>query len=98
MINRKNLLNLNFYKKEPFTGSFQGMRYRIEKKEEDGTVFLLAATYPQPFCFTATDDSLKTFQKFDFTEQGLCDVSDWLNEQYEKYPEKWRADRAFPIS
>ncbi|MCI8992127.1 MAG: GNAT family acetyltransferase [Eubacterium sp.] len=91
MIKRNELLTLNFYKKEPFTGSYHGMRYRIEKMEEDGSVFLLAATYPQPFCFTATDNSLKTFEKFDFSEQGLCDAADWLNTQYENNPEKWKS-------
>lgn len=31
MIERKDLLALNFYKTSPFTGSDDGMRYRVEK-------------------------------------------------------------------
>lgn len=32
MIQRKDLLTFQFYKKEKFTGSFRGMRYLIQKK------------------------------------------------------------------
>jgi len=33
-INKKDLLPLSFLKKSPYTGSFRGIRYRIEKQEE----------------------------------------------------------------
>lgn len=33
MIDIKDVMPISFLKKEPFTGSFQGMRYRIEKAE-----------------------------------------------------------------
>ncbi len=32
MITTEDILNMNFYKKEAFTGSFLGMRYRIAKE------------------------------------------------------------------
>lgn len=31
MIQNDDILNMNFYKKEKFTGSYQGMRYLIQK-------------------------------------------------------------------
>ena len=33
-IDKKDLLPLSFLKKSPYTGSFQRIRYRIEKQEE----------------------------------------------------------------
>ena len=33
MIEYKDVMPISFLKKEPFTGSYQGMRYRIEKTE-----------------------------------------------------------------
>ena len=38
MITNEDILNMNFYKKEKFTGSYRGMRYLIRKDsvpEED---------------------------------------------------------------
>lgn len=33
MIDIKDVMPISFLKKEPFTGSYQGMRYRMEKAE-----------------------------------------------------------------
>jgi hypothetical protein len=89
MIERSSLLSLNFYKKEPFTGSYEGMRYRIEKKEKDGESLLCATTYPYPFCFTATKEEDKTSADFPFSEDGMEEAVAWLNEQYVLFPQKW---------
>ena len=35
MIERKDLFSIEFYKRSPFTGSYRGMHYRLEKHEED---------------------------------------------------------------
>ena len=35
MIQNDDILNMNFYKKEKFTGSYQGMRYLIQKDQEE---------------------------------------------------------------
>ena len=37
MIERTDIFNINFYKKERFHGSYKGMHYRIEKYEPDKT-------------------------------------------------------------
>lgn len=38
MLEVKNFMPINFLKKEKFTGSFHGMRYRMEKAEtEEGS-------------------------------------------------------------
>ena len=35
MITPEDILNLNFYKKEKFTGSYKGMRYLIQKEHDE---------------------------------------------------------------
>lgn len=84
MIERKTFLALNFYKKEPFTGSYRGMRYRIVKVEEEEQKFLQAACWPEPFNFASTPEEQKQYEKFPFSEEGLCRIADWLNERYEE--------------
>ena len=42
MITNEDILNMNFYKKERFTGSYRGMRYLIRKasvREDDADAF-----------------------------------------------------------
>ena len=61
MIDLKDVMPISFLKKEPFTGSFQGMRYRIEKQEADNEPTVLKTTiWPQPFCFDKTPDEKKS--------------------------------------
>ena len=87
MIERKDLFHLSFYKKTHFTGSFQGMRYYLtqakESGEEDAADVLRAIIYPEPYNFENTPEEDKIHADFPFTEEGLDDVCDWLNEQYE---------------
>lgn len=98
MIDRKDLLALNFYKGRPFTGSDSGIRYMIEKQtpeeEDDGNnqgnqkkEVLKAYIWPEPFCFEATPDERKGSRIFDFSEEGLCEAAAWLNEKHDSYRE-----------
>ncbi|MBQ4293205.1 MAG: GNAT family acetyltransferase [Lachnospiraceae bacterium] len=80
---------MEFYKHRPFTGSLRGMHYRVEKTEEDGEVFFSATVFPGPFSSENTPEEKKTTQRFPFTNQGLADVVNWLNERYSEEPEKW---------
>lgn len=97
MITSDDILSLNFYNYgNPFTGSYQGMRYRIikqkEKKDEEGTILkeegLLATIWPEPFAYEKTADDLKTTQLFPFIEEGRIQVVGWLNTSWEKG--EWR--------
>ena len=77
MIEEKDILSLNYYRyNQPFSGSFQGMRYRIirvpDQKDEDGNVT------------EKTADELKTSRRFPFTEEGHAQVTAWLNAEHEK--------------
>ncbi len=92
MIEYKDILSFSYYKyKQPFTGSYKGMRYRIiyqeAQKDENGTETapdcLLAVVWPEPFSYEETDPDLMTEKSFPFSEEGRKAVVDWLNERYE---------------
>ena len=84
---------VNFLKKEKFTGSDTGMRYRMEmtKREvpkEDGadgeTVEETVLTV------TSWPEEEKTREEFPFSEEGIVSGVEWLNGQHARYvkPEK----------
>ncbi len=83
MIERKDVMPVNFLKKEKFTGSYRGMRYRMEKaaKGEEETV-LLVTVWPEPYGYDATPEEEKIHREFPFSEEGIRNGVDWLNEQY----------------
>ena len=97
MITSDDILSLNFYNYgNPFTGSYQGMRYRIikqkEAKDEEGNILkeegLLAVIWPEPFAYEKTQDALKTTQLFPFSEEGRIQIVGWLNTSWEQG--EWR--------
>lgn len=78
---RSDLLAFSYYEEnQPFSGSENGLRYRIEKFTEDKD-YLKAYTWPEPFSFENTSDDKKTSALFDFSETGLCDAAHWINSQ-----------------
>lgn len=87
MIERKSLLALNFYKSSPFTGSDGNKRYRIEKvscpipDSEESESKLQATIWPGPFAYASTPDKKKTTYLAAFSEEGLQDITDWINTQ-----------------
>ncbi len=92
MITSDDILSLNFYNYgNPFTGSYQGMRYRIikqkEAKDEEGQILkeegLLASIWPEPFSYEKTADELKTMKLFPFSEDGKAQMLEWLNASWE---------------
>lgn len=78
-------ISLNFIKKEPFTGSFKGMRYQLMKENEE----LITVIWPEPFCYEKTEESQKQRKAFALTKEGKEEAVCWLNEQYEAQKEKW---------
>ena len=90
MITNRDILNLNFYRKEQFTGSYRGMRYLIKKDTEDDADIFRAYYWPGPYNFASTDDSLKTSATFPFTEEGKQQVVDWLNARWTEEKERFQ--------
>ncbi len=90
-IKDSDILSLGYYKHgQPFSGSYRGMRYRIEKQAEKdekgkdiGPVTLRAAVWPEPFSYVNTEDDQKEIKEFPFSEEGKAEVTAWLNERYE---------------
>ncbi|MBR6238008.1 MAG: hypothetical protein IKQ83_03080 [Lachnospiraceae bacterium] len=74
----KEKVSLKFIKKEPFTGSDSGMRFRLAN---DGNDKILATVWPEPYSYYSTDDSLKTNKTFPLNEEGRDFAVNWLNEQ-----------------
>ncbi len=97
MITRKDVMPVNFLKKEKFTGSDTGMRYRMEmlKREvakengaEDETkeeIVLLVTSWPEPYGYDATPDEEKIREEFPFSEDGIVSGVEWLNKQHSLY-------------
>lgn len=79
MIDVKDVLSLEFYKKSPFHGSYNGIRYRIEKDGDDEKVKLKCTIWPEPYSFEATDDSLKEYYQAEFSNEGLEDIVSYIN-------------------
>lgn len=91
MILIKDVMPVTFLKKEPFSGSYKGMRYRMEKNEaalsEDSDkkeTFLKVCIWPQPLCFNKTPDENKIWNQFAFSSEGVALAVDWLNEIWER--------------
>lgn len=89
MIQRSDILSIPFLKKSPFTGSFQGIRYRLEKLEKEGAegekkICLQAAVWEEPYSFAATPEEQKEYREFAFSEEGICEIVDWLNERWQE--------------
>lgn len=93
MIEANDLFSIPFYKKTYFSGSYSGMRYRIEKgtrKEDSGESTVLKATiFPGPYCFDAVPEENKLSAEFEFSDAGIAAACDWLNEQYCSDKKKW---------
>ena len=77
---------LNAVKKEPGTGSYRGMRWRIIK-DENGE--LQVTIYPEPKSFSNTLDSEKETKTFAFSCEGHALMVQWLEEQYNLQKERW---------
>ena len=104
MITNEDILNMNFYKKEKFTGSYRGMRYLIRKAsvpEEDAKsgadesgeaprcdVFSVTI-WRGPYNYDTTPEEEKTTCRFPFTPEGKQQVVDWLNAQWESRNGEW---------
>lgn len=82
MLRREDILSLGYLKKTAFSGSCQGIRFRLKKEERDGDAFLEVYAWPEPFSFDKTDESLKVRHEFSFDEDGVRQAVDWLNEMH----------------
>lgn len=81
MINREDILSLEYLKKTEYTGSHQGMRYRLEGVAGEEGKKLLVTVWPEPFNFVTTPEEQKQHEEFDFSEDGIVDAVAWMNDR-----------------
>lgn len=91
MLELKDFMPVNFLKKEKFTGSHKGMRFRMEKLEEDGETHLLVSVWPEPYSYEFTPEEEKEHLKTTFDADGIARGVDWMNERLTKEKERWKA-------
>ena len=92
MIQRSDILSIPFLKKSAYTGSFQGMRYRLEKwkPEEAENESLRVAVWNGPYNYDVTKEEEKEYREFSFSEEGILKAVDWLNAEWEGQRDRWR--------
>lgn len=81
MIKTEDILSLEYLKKTEYTGSHQGMRYRLEKTVREEKTKLLVTVWPEPFNFVTTPEDKKQHEEFDFSEDGITDAVAWMNDR-----------------
>ncbi len=90
MIERNDILSIPYLKKTTFSGSYQGMRFlmKMDKGEEKNT--LVATCWEEPYSYDAVRDEDKISEVFEFSEEGIRQAVDWLNENWKQREEIFR--------
>ena len=78
-------ISVNYIKKEPVTGSYKGMRYRMVKDKDDMEVTI----WPEPYNYITTPEEKKQRKIFPLTNEGKEEAVTWMNEQYEQQKDLW---------
>ena len=89
MIQRDDILSMEFLKKTEFTGSHQGMRYRLEGASCEEGKKLLATVWPEPYNYVSTPEEKKKRAEFSFDEDGITDAVAWMNDRLFEDREQW---------
>lgn len=88
MIDPEHFNHLNYIKKEPLTGSMDGMRYMLKKKSEGEDSYMEGIVWPEPLGYAKTPEEKKTRRRFTLDAAGVADAVGWLNEMYQKIREE----------
>lgn len=90
MIQRDDILSMEYLKKTEFTGCHQGMRYRLEGVTgDDGGKRLRCTVWPEPFNFHKTPEEEKESVEFFFDEDGIVDAVAWMNNRLFEEKDRW---------
>ena len=90
LIQRNDILSMEYLKKTAFTGCHQGMRYRLEEAvDQDGGKKLRCTVWPEPFNFFKTPEEEKETKEFAFEEDGVADAVAWMNERLAAEEGRW---------
>ena len=80
-------LSVKYLKKQPYSGSHQGMRFRLHAPKDSDTVSVWI--YPEPWCFEETSDDQKESASFPLSEEGMDQAMAWLHERFETEKKRW---------
>lgn len=89
MIDREKFHVFNYIKKEEYCASMDGMRYMLKKAQRQEETVLEAVIWPEPYCYARTPEEKKRRREFAFSERGVEEAADWLNEQYMQHKDVW---------
>ena len=90
MIKRADILGIPYLKNTTFTGSHEGMRFRFALVKTEEEEYLEVSAWEAPYAFDFTPEEKKQSTKVAFSEEGICEGVDWLNEVWQKEPERWK--------
>ncbi len=93
MIEKEKFHIFNYIKKEEYTAGMDGMRYMLKKKETEDGAKLEVIIWPQPYCYAKTPEENKQRMEFDFSQAGVEEAADWLNEQYVQQKPLWELSK-----
>ena len=89
MIERQDILSMEYLKKTEFTGCHQGMRYRLEGVAQESGKKLRVTVWPEPFNFFTTPEEEKESAEFSFDEDGVTDAVAWMNDRLFEERDRW---------
>lgn len=78
-------ISIQYIKKDDFTGSYKGMRYRLSKIGDGMEVVI----WPGPYNYIKTPDHKKQRKEFALSIEGKEEAVNWLNEQYTVQKPLW---------
>ena len=85
----KRLIPYGGLKKEPFSGSHNGMRYLFRGDDGKNSTTFTVFIYPEPWCFEDTPEDKKESQSFPLSDEGMDQAVAWLFERFEAEKERW---------
>ena len=85
----KRLILFGGLKKEPFSGSHNGMRYYFRGDDGKNSTTFTVYIYPEPWCFEDTPDEEKESSVFPLSDEGMDQAVAWLFERYESERSRW---------
>lgn len=85
----KRLIPVGGLKKEPFSGSHNGMRYLFRGDDGKSSTTFTVFIYPEPWCFEQTPEEERQSATFPLTEDGMDQAIEWLVENYTSEQKRW---------
>ena len=85
MIERKDVMPVNFLKKKILPEAIQACATVWRKLQKEEETVLKVTVWPEPYGYDATPPEQKTSEYFPFTEEGIVSGVAWLNSQHENF-------------